>query len=267
MSRPENAIRMLLLTAALEPGDLDPDYSPEEQDQACKAFDEWMDGLWTAQKASSLKAGDTIRNNIGGETKIREIKPIFDPSDNETIVEYTLISENGEVDNIEAKKLALVKTAPAEFTLINGGEHGAESEALNAAIKNRVRHTGWYANQTEETKPRNKNHQVTPIATNSERAFKLNCENSEGTIIFTHGNLLGENLTKREICRETHHPVCHIDFSKLSLHIATETVVQFIKQMKLRRIHVTGSSEIQDPAIGQKSFHVCNQALSKIECH
>jgi hypothetical protein len=141
-------------------------------------------------------------------------------------------------------------------TIISGGQTGADRAALDFARANQIESGGFvpkgrraedgpiaesYANLTE-TKTENY----------AERTAR-NVENSDATLIVSHGKLTrGARLT-RELAVKHRKPFLHIDFTELTIDEAVEQTRQWLASINCRRLNVAGSRASTDARIYDKT--------------
>lgn len=149
--------------------------------------------------------------------------------------------------------------------IVSGGQTGADRAALDFAMnigieiggyipKGRLAEDGIlpqkYANLTE-----------TKTTDPSERT-RLNVMHSDGTIIFSQGELIGGSLLTQQIAIEVSKPFVHIDLSIWSEDQASEIAAVWIKKNKLGILNIAGSRASEDPLIYSKVQHILRRLFA-----
>jgi hypothetical protein len=97
--------------------------------------------------------------------------------------------------------------------IISGGQTGADVAGLDAAINHAIPHGGWIPKgRLTEDGPLPAKYQLQEMPTASyPKRTAQNVIDSDGTVIFTHGTLIGGSALTRKIALQRGKPVLHID--------------------------------------------------------
>jgi hypothetical protein len=140
---------------------------------------------------------------------------------------------------------------PAGFKIISGGQSGADRAALDAALEMNIPCGGWCPqDRSAEDGPINPKYQLTPApgAGNRERT-RLNVRDSDGTVIFSFGQLRGGSLDTLQDCRELSKPHLLIDASQISAQNAAESLRRFVGDHAIVILNVAGPRTSEEAGI------------------
>jgi len=147
--------------------------------------------------------------------------------------------------------------------IISGGQTGADRAALDAAIDCGIPHGGWCpAGRLAEDGTIDAKYQLdeTVSAKYSTRT-KANVRDSDVTIIFSHGELMGESLFTKEVAERYSKPYLHIDLNQTTNPYTelTEFLSGFDKDIKL---NIAGPRSSNDPKIYEAVYKVIKELIS-----
>lgn len=99
--------------------------------------------------------------------------------------------------------------------IVSGGQTGADRAALDAAIDCNIAHGGWCpAKRLAEDGVIDKKYQLQETeSSNYAVRTKANVLDSDVTIIFSHGELMGGSLLTKELAKKLSKPCLHIDLN------------------------------------------------------
>ena len=142
--------------------------------------------------------------------------------------------------------------------IISGGQTGADRAALDAAIKLGITHGGWIPRgRRTENGPLPPEYQMKEMPTVSyPKRTEMNVIDSDGTLILTHGSLMGGSNLTRTYAMENDRPYIHIDLVKTSAFKAVTLIVEWLITHGIKVLNVAGSSAGKDPQIYDKTFHI-----------
>lgn len=135
--------------------------------------------------------------------------------------------------------------------IISGGQTGADRAALDAAISWKIPHGGWVprGRLTENGRLPNKYKlRETPSKDYSERTEK-NVMDSDGTLIFSHGELKGGSKFTREMAERHKRPSLHLDLNQAGPFEAARKIHSWIDRNEIKTLNVAGSRASGDPLI------------------
>ncbi len=135
--------------------------------------------------------------------------------------------------------------------IISGGQTGADRAALDVAIQFNIPHGGWIpkGRKTEDgTLPEKYQQQEMPTASYSARTEK-NVQDSDGTVIISHGKLTGGSAYTRKMAMKHGKPWFHADLNKLPTFQAAMIIDDWISKNKIEALNVAGPRASDDPLI------------------
>jgi hypothetical protein len=91
---------------------------------------------------------------------------------------------------------------------------------------------------------------------------ELNVQNSDATLIFSHGSLFGGSAYTERLARKHRRPCLHIDFDKQNADQAVPLVRAWISEARPGVLNVAGPRASDDPAIYSKARCVLDGALA-----
>ncbi len=142
--------------------------------------------------------------------------------------------------------------------IISGGQIGAEQAALDMAIKYNIPNGGWIQKGrkiqggilAEKYK----------LEEMSDAGFKerieKNIDNSDGTLIISHGNLTGSADYSRKIANQYDQPCLHVNLKEVSVFQAASIINTWIIKNNIEVLNVTGSRASEDPVIYKNSMSI-----------
>ena len=145
--------------------------------------------------------------------------------------------------------------------IISGGQTGADQAGLDVAIKHGLPHGGAIpkGRLTEDGVLPDK-YKLEEMTTKSyPKRTEKNVVDSDGTVIFTHGKLIGGSLLTRKKAVEHVKPVIHLDMDKLSVEDAVELLKGFMDENGIEVLNVAGSRASKDSEIYGKTLEVVGE--------
>jgi hypothetical protein len=140
------------------------------------------------------------------------------------------------------------------FKIISGGQTGADQAALDAAIELGIPHGGWIPKgRLTEAGPLPVKYNLTEMPTKDylERT-RQNVLDSDGTVVFSHGDLKGGSKRTADFATELRKPFLHIDLKKTLPSESAEVLVAWVKAHDIDVLNVAGSRASKDPEIYDK---------------
>lgn len=139
--------------------------------------------------------------------------------------------------------------------IISGGQTGADRAALDVAIKLDIPHGGWVPKgRLAEDGKIPPAYQVSEMPTDSYSArTEKNVEDSDGTLILSHGKLTGGSAKTLESAQRHGRPFLHIDFEQTSIPRAAGMIAAWATRYSIKTLNVAGPRAGNDPLIYQKT--------------
>ena len=139
---------------------------------------------------------------------------------------------------------------PFKISIITSSKEGADRAALDWSLENGMPHGGWcplgsLAGDTPlDPKYRLKETETEAIL----ESVDCNVRDSDATLIISIGpKATGPAQKASTYSKKQKKPVLHVHRAVLG---AAERVVEFIDKYYIRRLHVTGTNETEEPGIG-----------------
>jgi len=148
--------------------------------------------------------------------------------------------------------------------IISGGQTGADRAGLDAAIQRGVPHGGWCPEGRRAEDGR------IPDCYQLRETYgfsylirtEKNVQISDGTIIFTLGDLRGGSARTKDFAILHGKPWLHLPLDTLELFETAETVKSFIATHSIRTLNVAGSRESTEPGIHQRVCRIMDRVLA-----
>lgn len=135
-----------------------------------------------------------------------------------------------------------------KLVIISGAQSGVERTALDWTVKHEIPHGGWCPSGLAEAP--NPEFKLKEAAT--EDVFEVldaNIRDSDATVVFTQEAKPKAKSTAQKavtISKKQKKPVLHVHRGILGV---SEKIVAFVDKYYPRRLHVTGSSEEDEPGL------------------
>ena len=150
--------------------------------------------------------------------------------------------------------------------IVSGGQTGADRAALDAALELGLDAGGWvpFGRQAEDgiipgRYPNLKEAESELPAVRTE----LNVRDSDATVIFSHGALIGGTALTESMARKLTKPLLHLDLDRISEVAASAELYDWLVRQRLGTLNVAGPRESQDPAIYAGTKRVLIVALRR----
>jgi hypothetical protein len=150
--------------------------------------------------------------------------------------------------------------------IISGGQTGADQAALDAAIALGIPHGGWIPKgRLTEAGPLPERYNLTEMTTKDYlKRTKQNVLDSDGTVIFSHGDLKGGSKRTADFATEVCKPFLHIDLNSTLPSGSGEVLTAWIKSHDISVLNVAGSRASKDPGIYDRVRIVMQIALETL---
>jgi hypothetical protein len=93
---------------------------------------------------------------------------------------------------------------------------------------------------------------------------RLNVENSDGTLILSHGKLHGGSLVTWQAARNARKPCLHIDLDRTSDDSAVDKILLWIRNGGFDELNVAGARASKDPEIYEHALDVLTRVFRTI---
>lgn len=137
--------------------------------------------------------------------------------------------------------------------IISGGQTGADRAALDTAIKLNILHGGWLPKgRLTEDGPLPEKYQLKEIDSSSyPKRTEQNVIDSDGTLIFSHGELIGGSKLTQEFAEKHSRPFLHVDLNQTISFDAARDISSWIRENSIETLNVAGPRASSDPNIYQ----------------
>lgn len=154
---------------------------------------------------------------------------------------------------------------PLKISIITSSQLGADRAALDWALANSMPHGGWCPpGVLSGTEPLDPKYKLKETA--GEAAFECvdnNVRDSDATVVITIGpKATGAAQKASTYAKKQKKPVLHVHRAVLG---ASERVVEFLDKHYIRRLHVTGSTEADEPGVGNWVTMTLDRVKSTID--
>ena len=142
---------------------------------------------------------------------------------------------------------------PHGFTIVSGGQTGADRAALDFAIRFGIPHDGWCPRgRLAEDGPLDECYQLleTPTARYEQRT-RWNVRDSDATLVVSiQAQPTGGTALTLGVARQQSKPCLHIAREAIaSVNEAGEQIAEFIAEHRVERLNVAGPRASQEPEI------------------
>ena len=147
--------------------------------------------------------------------------------------------------------------------IISGGQLGADQAALDAAIKYNFPHGGWIQRGRKIKNgilPDKYELEEMSVAGYKER-IEQNVIDSDGTVIFSHGELTGGADYSMKMTERHKRPTLHIDLEETSAFIAASQINTWVIDNNIEVLNVTGSRASEDPDIYRNTMYILEDSI------
>ncbi len=151
--------------------------------------------------------------------------------------------------------------------IISGGQTGADQAALDVAIALQLDYGGWLppGRMTERGPlPSKYKMQVMEKGGYPDRTRK-NVEVADGTLIISHGSLLGGSALTANYAKKRHKPCLHIDLDSHHSTSHTRLVQSWLCEKKITILNVAGPRASSDQRIYDATMHLLKEVFGQRE--
>jgi predicted Rossmann fold nucleotide-binding protein DprA/Smf involved in DNA uptake len=136
--------------------------------------------------------------------------------------------------------------------IISGGQTGADRAAFDFALENGIGISGFIPKKRRAEDGRIPDKYEDLIETETEdyaERTRLNVENSDATLILSHGELKGGSLLTRELAEKCEKPFLHIDLNAASVEKAVGKTRKWLASINCENLNIAGPRASEDPLI------------------
>jgi hypothetical protein len=151
--------------------------------------------------------------------------------------------------------------------IVSGGQTGVDRGALDAARAAGVPIGGWVprGRWAEDGRVPETYHELreTGSADPAQRT-RRNVEDSDGTLLVSHGPLVGGSALTRSVAEALDKPCLWLDLESLSAADAVARVRRWVHQNGIRTLNVAGPRASEDPNGYAAAFGLMGAVLSRV---
>jgi len=135
--------------------------------------------------------------------------------------------------------------------IISGGQTGVDRAALDFAIANNITHGGKCPNgRRAEDGVLDEKYQLTETAeSESIHRTRANVQESDGTVVFTHGPLRGGSRITANHASKRHKPCLHLDLKAFTPEKAAHHLHAWVAKNRIRILNIAGPRASHAPKI------------------
>ena len=148
--------------------------------------------------------------------------------------------------------------------IVSGGQTGADRAALDAAMALGIETGGWVPRGRWAEDGRVPNSYPNMTETTSDepaQRTELNVRDSDGTVVFSHGNAAGGTKWTMEVAGTLRKPLLHLDLVTLSAEVAASRLLRWTAAKGIEVLNVAGPRESEDAGIHAGVRSVLDAAL------
>ena len=146
-----------------------------------------------------------------------------------------------------------------EISLVSGGQTGADRAAVDLAIDKKLKWGGWVpAGRRAEDGTIDSSYSSFKESSSSKYAdrTRLNVRDSDATVIFAHGELIGGTALTAQYATELGRPLLTVDLDAHRISEAASRTAGFIRENKVRILNVAGPRASEDPDVYEAVYRI-----------
>jgi hypothetical protein len=142
--------------------------------------------------------------------------------------------------------------------VISGGQTGADQAALDVAIKLGIPHGGWIpkGRRTEDGVLPDKYQLIEMQDSSYAKRTEKNVIEADGTLILSHGRLVGGSDYTRKMALKHNRVWLHLDLTKIAAFEASQRITSWLFQNNIEVLNVAGPRASTDPKIYKATMDI-----------
>jgi hypothetical protein len=156
---------------------------------------------------------------------------------------------------------------PNKPKIISGGQTGADRAAFDAALQCGLEIGGFVplGRWAEDGHVPGRYKGLTECDSEDPAVrTRLNVENSDATLILSHGKLSGGSLTTWKAARNSRKPCLHIDLDRDSDETALDKISLWLRNGGFSELNIAGPRASKDPQIYDHAYKVLTRVFASL---
>ena len=141
-------------------------------------------------------------------------------------------------------------------TIISGGQTGADRAAFDFALENNIEIAGFVP-QNRRAEDGRISEDYPNLSETKTRDYaartELNVQNSDATLIVSHGRLTGGSQLTGKLAEKYRKPFLHIDFSESAIEESAARARKWLASISCERLNIAGPRASTDAEIYEKT--------------
>jgi hypothetical protein len=150
--------------------------------------------------------------------------------------------------------------------IISGGQTGVDRAAFDFALDNGIEIGGFvpHGRRAEDGKvPAKYPNLIETKTRNYSERTELNVQNSDATLIISHGKLTGGSKLTRVFAKRNRKPFLHLDFEKMTLEKAIQLTQIWLISNDCKKLNIAGPRASTDAEIYPKTLQFLGKLFGK----
>ena len=151
--------------------------------------------------------------------------------------------------------------------IVSGGQTGADRAALDVALELGLESGGWVplGRQAEDgTIPDHYPNLREADSPDPAVRTELNVRDSDATVIFSHGSLVGGTALTESLVRKLGKPLLHLDLEHVSESKASDLLRTWLRHNGPDVLNIAGARKSEDPSIYAATRRLLIAALGRV---
>ena len=148
-----------------------------------------------------------------------------------------------------------------QFSIISGGQTGADRAALDIALEVKIPCGGWCpAGRKAEDGIIHKKYPLLELDRGDyDDRTRKNVEESDGTVIFYESKLQGGSLLTRDWCRQVGKPILLLELEQTDITRSAGYIMEFCQNQQIHKLNIAGPRKSESEHIYQFVYLVLRE--------